>query len=459
VPHDEHFLERLDRVSDSYEELELALGLYRDHELVRFVLDHVRLPEAAERVAFALAADRGGPHVIVARDGGFVTCLAAGMKVGPHPVVSRAHLDALATKHERIRTGLALARKRGMDSSALLRKMTLVGPAFPREDFLAAEAAVGPAAGALLSRWLSWTEVMGNLIRMVLRARGNDSARALAYTGIARSAWASAHAMMLLVDTASREWVAEWSTMEPWSEHSLWSMFYGMGVPLVARAAWLAARFGKPMLPSYKARYTKPFEEKELLEAGWGLVAMGLRHQGLRSEIWRTLLARKVQAGEPDWVGPEVEGFARVARILDEREDGVRADALARARQAAVTGTARLPEASPLRFANVELVSDETAMPWAFAPWHEARPGDDADALMLEGVVLAAKARAEDFYFPAQLLHALGPPDMERIGASIVELLRARVGSLQPVVRGKEPGRNDPCPCGSGMKYKKCHGR
>jgi len=22
----------------------------------------------------------------------------------------------------------------------------------------------------------------------------------------------------------------------------------------------------------------------------------------------------------------------------------------------------------------------------------------------------------------------------------------------------KEPGRNDPCPCGSGKKYKKCHG-
>jgi uncharacterized protein len=21
------------------------------------------------------------------------------------------------------------------------------------------------------------------------------------------------------------------------------------------------------------------------------------------------------------------------------------------------------------------------------------------------------------------------------------------------------PGRNDPCPCGSGQKYKRCHGR
>lgn len=27
------------------------------------------------------------------------------------------------------------------------------------------------------------------------------------------------------------------------------------------------------------------------------------------------------------------------------------------------------------------------------------------------------------------------------------------------VVKEKEPGRNDPCPCGSGKKYKKCCGK
>jgi preprotein translocase subunit SecA len=25
-------------------------------------------------------------------------------------------------------------------------------------------------------------------------------------------------------------------------------------------------------------------------------------------------------------------------------------------------------------------------------------------------------------------------------------------------VTGQKTGRNDPCPCGSGKKYKKCHG-
>jgi preprotein translocase subunit SecA len=28
----------------------------------------------------------------------------------------------------------------------------------------------------------------------------------------------------------------------------------------------------------------------------------------------------------------------------------------------------------------------------------------------------------------------------------------------KPVLSNKKAGRNDPCPCGSGKKYKKCHG-
>jgi preprotein translocase subunit SecA len=32
------------------------------------------------------------------------------------------------------------------------------------------------------------------------------------------------------------------------------------------------------------------------------------------------------------------------------------------------------------------------------------------------------------------------------------------VRTAQPVKKEKEPGRNDPCPCGSGKKYKKCCG-
>jgi preprotein translocase subunit SecA len=35
---------------------------------------------------------------------------------------------------------------------------------------------------------------------------------------------------------------------------------------------------------------------------------------------------------------------------------------------------------------------------------------------------------------------------------------RGRHTAEPTVVGGQEPARNEPCPCGSGRKYKRCHG-
>ena len=49
-------------------------------------------------------------------------------------------------------------------------------------------------------------------------------------------------------------------------------------------------------------------------------------------------------------------------------------------------------------------------------------------------------------------LSALGEPEEEQAAVAA----RAQT----PVVReGRKVGRNDPCPCGSGKKYKSCHGQ
>jgi uncharacterized protein len=38
------------------------------------------------------------------------------------------------------------------------------------------------------------------------------------------------------------------------------------------------------------------------------------------------------------------------------------------------------------------------------------------------------------------------------------QIARSLGPQVQPLRKAPEPGRNDPCPCGSGKKYKKCHG-
>jgi uncharacterized protein YecA (UPF0149 family) len=47
--------------------------------------------------------------------------------------------------------------------------------------------------------------------------------------------------------------------------------------------------------------------------------------------------------------------------------------------------------------------------------------------------------------------------------AALAQLQRIAAGQApaapqQPARVAKGPGRNDPCPCGSGIKFKKCHG-
>jgi uncharacterized protein YecA (UPF0149 family) len=45
-----------------------------------------------------------------------------------------------------------------------------------------------------------------------------------------------------------------------------------------------------------------------------------------------------------------------------------------------------------------------------------------------------------------------------RCGRAPAEIMKYTKNGQIPQVVFK-PGRNDPCPCGSGLKYKKCHGK
>ncbi len=85
---DIHFLERLERVSMVH--MDLALSLYRNPELVRFLLHEAAPPDRFERVAIALDHSGQPPWVIVDRQGNFITCLGAGMVPGGCWTLSRA---------------------------------------------------------------------------------------------------------------------------------------------------------------------------------------------------------------------------------------------------------------------------------------------------------------------------------------------------------------------------------
>ncbi len=70
---------------------------------------------------------------------------------------------------------------------------------------------------------------------------------------------------------------------------------------------------------------------------------------------------------------------------------------------------------------------------------------------------IAARARTDTPGAPSGIGGVAGGqgPDPSKLATNRGESERKQV----PVTVEDEPGRNDPCPCGSGKKYKKCHGR
>jgi hypothetical protein len=229
------------------------------------------------------------------------------------------------------------------------------------------------------------------------------------------------------------------------------------------RAAWLAGRLGKPMFASYKERFAKPYNSIELREAGLGLACMALRHAALRGEALKILrYPPEAERGSPWPMAPQYTYFAEFAALVDEKEDSLRSEALDLGRKTVVERTHDRPAGSPLHFTDASQVPDDLALPALFSLWYDALNGERAGDLTLLGIVAAAQARAEDFYYPSDAIHAMGSYELrhlEEAGQSMVEMHHRLLGTPKPVVRGARPGRNDACPCGSGKKYKKCHGR
>ena len=52
-----------------------------------------------------------------------------------------------------------------------------------------------------------------------------------------------------------------------------------------------------------------------------------------------------------------------------------------------------------------------------------------------------------------------GTNDVKNASATEKAAAESRKSGAGPVKVDKRPGRNDPCPCGSGKKYKNCCGR
>ena len=461
--HSTHFLRRLDRVAG--QQVELALTLYRDPELLREVLRRARLADRIDRVAISLEHDREGPFVVVTRDGKFVTCLGRGMRPTGLEVLTRAQLDAAASRVDRMRERLDQARRlegeldRGFDK--LLRKLTHAGPYLAREDFEA------------LARWepLLGEHFLDLAIRCnahVGRAQGIvASIRERRHTSVEESLleefwygfWAKSHLIVLSqvgdprprVEALQREMAH--TDVDPLM--TLIVHHHALGVTQHSmRALWATARHARDLLPSTKHAPTPGLGFRAMRDLSLTMIAH--TSKSLRAEALKAL-------GTPQLDHPN--GFER---SWAEYTQKVLLEPLATGTEAAIAGhrasLAKELEARKLDLPEADVARLELRSPDTYLSMIASGPYSwicQTDWLVTVGEAIPWLTRCDAAQlFPTRAVCEVMPYTKYRkdLGLELAKGIRRATGGGRPctVRRAPSPLRNDRCPCGSGAKYKRC---
>jgi hypothetical protein len=436
--HDEHFLTRLERLAQP--EIDFAFALYRDPAIVRQVLKRLDLRDDEERVAFSIDDPGEGPFIIVARDGGFVTCLGRGMAVKPMTIVTRSRVDATMARfkdlRERWEENRHLAAKEG-GVERLMNRLHEVGPALSREEFRAISAWGSILYDEFLRFRLKITVEMMTLhkqLRTHKLLRKDETAM--------RGFWGYTHmlhhlSLILAMGDAPR-YYGEHVKDHPDEDVALWLMpllAFELGwVPFAMRGIWSVAKIGKPLLPGFKRGLTKaqgtPMEPMYLLP----LAAMGLRHSRVGAEV------QKAIAPSPDQSGNMHDVRKLLLAIFEDR---ARYEELHRAAALELLDPARSPDLALSYFANAPL------------EFHNER---DVFRAMCAALPWLANVEAEQIYLPAAHIDLVKDRWTPEQTMALIEPGMKYFQKEQPKVAAPKPGRNDPCSCGSGKKYKHCHG-
>jgi hypothetical protein len=456
VGHDHHFLERLDRAPR--EHVEFALGLYRDHEAVRYVLRHLRVAPSVKRVALSLDAGERGPWAVVARDGAFVTCLGVDMSTGSLPIVGRARLDALLAKHrdQRARDSTRDLETRANEPLAhFFRRLYRRADALTREEFVALSSVQPLIGDAFFQHGVESASLVldqAPLLRGIDKPRGADLERARL---VERNRWLAGH-MILLASMGDRLLLDAFVRVAAKLDGSLTAnMTVLASNTLALRAAWAAARVGKALLPGYRARASRIKSFVDALDVALPVLAIGLRHGAARDDARRILAALHKSGNEGDPTCRDLCAEHALA-VLDGAV--TEAKALDVGREIFISMTRHLPEGDPYRYAEASAVPDDLAMTTALE--FDGFPWDKRDIVTLfAAATFLGRARAEDFYFPREVVTRVIVETTPEEIAEYVWRLDATVALAPSTVhRAPKPGRNDPCSCGSGEKFKRCCG-
>ncbi len=456
--HDHHFLSRLDRVCT--EHVELALGLYRDAELVEHILSYSGVPESAPRIAISLGSERG-PFVIVSRDGHFVTCLAEGMLPLSTPVVPRSRLDTIAGHVGKLQDRMRVAKRMapGGELGDLLQSVIDAGDSVSREEMYGLFA-VSPLLAASLfhSMTLNAKALHGGLHTLLAMREAGPREEAI-LRGYWQLSWAMAHQTLLCGIECPAGYPDPLPIIngeDPRAYLSMLTMITGL-TPHAVRGVWSASVAGDRIFDRFERRYREAEQSEVAIEATLVLAALGLRYPALLADVRRVLRGSPGADGAAAgiWDANHHAMLKPMEDIFNDPAGAVRF--LERAAQQYVHGLGKhLPYGSAAHFMWPEEVPSSISLPMvsmASTPILRS-PLDVLHGLQV--LAWAVSVPGEELYPPLEYVQALREGWSLAKGYAMLEATKMSFPAVQSSRASKRPGPNEPCDCGSGKKYKKC---
>lgn len=438
MSHDTHFLTRLDRLSPR--QTDWAMSLYRNAPLVKEIVR--TMAPTKTRVAIAVDDTAEPAHVLVESSGAFVTCLAPGMR-HDLPVITRSAVEQAAKDRKLLRELLEdeetrasrAAFRRLFDNLAHSRLMS-------RETAVELRAWAPVLHGSLLKQFTEIVHGIYSNRRVFLSSESLKPRHARDVREHWLRAWTLGHLSALCAEPLR----GDFSRSTPDSVGKGTGFSEASWIPRLAglaqRGMWTAADMAYETIDDQESAYLHDGEVYGAYPAAYSLVMTALRVPALRTRV--ESIVKKDFVGEHPLDDNDRLLLARLRQVLADPNAAL----LRHLESARAWADEHLPK--------VELDDKQVLTASLYAP--HVLFGTDAFCLLADMLPFVAASAYEDLYLPEEVL-ATWPPDEDDTEArAYAEALRAENARLTPPPAPREPGRNEPCHCGSGRKYKKCHG-
>lgn len=441
MAHDIHFLSRLDRLTPK--QTQWAMSLYRN---VPFVKDVVAMlaPDDARRVAIAIGDAPGGAHVLVERDGRFVTCLGAGMK-HDLPIITRAAVEQSHKGRQMLETVFATARSRAAREAFAKLVLSVGEPRLCQEDAVELRAWAPVMPHFFVNEHTRWVRELTAPMRGLSAAENLKKRHMPLVHQQWRASWSMGHLAPICCEAVR----THYSTMGP--THDAMRTHYGAAgwLSILAgstlRACWALADLGYAVIDDLEVAYSNPGMDHASYPSACALVVIGLRIPELHQRV-STIIARDFV--RDDGVDEQDGRFLTQLRHVFAHPE----EALLRHHE-----TARAWAAKELP--GVELDDRQVLAAMLYDP--HALVEETDEIARVDMLPFAATSALEDLYLPRHVLARFPPEDLDAQAWAFADALRnATPAPAATPVEETPPrvGRNDPCHCGSERKFKKCHG-